>query len=74
MSNPEIFLKAIPGVEFVEMKRNRANSFCCGGGGGVMTGFGEWADQECELKDPGGSGHWSRKDGIYMSLLSFQPQ
>ena len=27
-------MKAIPGVELVEMDRNRKNAFCCGGGGG----------------------------------------
>jgi Fe-S oxidoreductase len=47
---PRDLLKAIPGVEFVEMKRNRANSYCCGGGGGVMTGFGEWARKNAGLR------------------------
>jgi len=40
---PRELLKAIPGIELKEMGRIRANSYCCGGGGGVMTGYGEWA-------------------------------
>src|SRR5450759_2224811 len=31
---PREILKAIPGVELVEMRRNALNAFCCGGGGG----------------------------------------
>ncbi len=38
---PRKILEAIPGIELVEMERNRLNSLCCGGGGGRM-----WADFE----------------------------
>ncbi|MGB9713599.1 MAG: (Fe-S)-binding protein [Candidatus Bathyarchaeales archaeon] len=34
---PREILKSIPGVELVEMKRNRENSFCCGGGSGNIV-------------------------------------
>jgi heterodisulfide reductase subunit D len=40
---PREILREIPGIEFIEMERIRDNSYCCGGGGGVMTGYGEWA-------------------------------
>jgi heterodisulfide reductase subunit D len=47
---PRELIQAIPGVEFVEMERIRGNSFCCGGGGGVMTGFTDWAGKNAGLR------------------------
>ena len=36
---PRKVLKAIPGVELIEMRKNRNRSRCCGAGGGVKSGF-----------------------------------
>ncbi len=38
---PRRILKAIPGIEFVEIERHHENSRCCGAGGGLKAGFPE---------------------------------
>ncbi|MFX1357245.1 MAG: (Fe-S)-binding protein [Promethearchaeota archaeon] len=36
---PRELLKKIPGIELIEMVRNRYNAWCCGSGGGVRSAF-----------------------------------
>ena len=38
-------MKAIPGLELIEMKRHGVDSWCCGAGGGVRTAFLDWATE-----------------------------
>ena len=36
---PREILKQIPGINLVEMDRNKQNAWCCGSGGGVRSAF-----------------------------------
>ncbi len=42
---PREIIRAIPGVELVEMERIKDQSWCCGGGGGVRTAFIDFAQK-----------------------------
>jgi len=52
---PRKALEAIPGVEMVEMERNRNNALCCGGGGGNfftdMLGSGELSPSRIRVRE-----------------------
>jgi Fe-S oxidoreductase len=57
---PRNILKSIPGLELAEMERIKEYAWCCGGGGGVYTGFkdfAQWTSRErlIEAKDTGAS-------------------
>ncbi len=55
---PRDLLKAVPGLELVEMPRNRENSWCCGAGGGVSQadqGLAIWTANE-RLKEARATG------------------
>jgi len=41
---PREVLKKIPGIELIEMPRNRHNAWCCGSGGGVRSSFKELSE------------------------------
>jgi len=40
---PRRILEAIPGIELIEMPRNREKAWCCGAGAGVKTAFPDFA-------------------------------
>jgi Fe-S oxidoreductase len=57
---PREVLEAVPGVQLVEMPRNREHSYCCGGGGGNFIsdflGDGEKAPARARVKEAAETG------------------
>jgi Fe-S oxidoreductase len=47
---PRAVIKAIPGIEFFELTRSRADAKCCGAGGGVMSAYRENTDRASEKR------------------------
>jgi heterodisulfide reductase subunit D len=47
---PRKVLQSMPGMEFVDMKRNRAYQRCCGAGGGVKSGMPELSLSVAKLR------------------------
>ncbi|MFW9801547.1 MAG: (Fe-S)-binding protein [Candidatus Thorarchaeota archaeon] len=41
-------LEALPGIELIEMRRNREEAFCCGGGGGVKIMYEDHSNKVAE--------------------------
>ena len=42
---PRKVYKQIPGIKFVEMRRNRNHAWCCGAGGGVKIAYPDWSKE-----------------------------
>ena len=40
---PRELIQSIPGIELIEMERNRMDAWCCGAGGGVKLGKHDYA-------------------------------
>ena len=47
---PREILTSLPGIQLVEMERNRENSRCCGAGAGLLSGYPELAKKMSEKR------------------------
>ena len=70
---PRNILKAIPGVELVEMERIKEYAWCCGGGGGAFTAFKDFAQWTARERIDRGQGYGRFHDCHQLPLVRNQP-
>ncbi len=76
---PREVLRNVPGIVFKEMGRIRENSWCCGAGGGVRSGYPEMAEKTCtkriaEAKQTGAEAIISTCPFCYQNFSTWLPK